>query len=102
MLLTIFKSTRSNDTITSNLKKKTRSKIFMSRLCSKTYRYYSHVYLKNYTRPFVHRLEILRRKMFWVFVGGGVGGWGLRIKVSGVGTLYYLQNDWNRMMTHIC
>lgn len=102
MLLTIFKSTRSNDTITSNLKKKTRSKIFMSRLCSKTYRYYSHVYLKNYTRPFVHRLEILIRKMFWVFVGGGVGGWGLRIKVSGVGTLYYLQNDWNRMMTHIC
>lgn len=81
MLLTIFKSTRSNDTITSNSeKKKSRSKIFMSRLCSKTYRYYSHVYLKNYTRPFVHRLEInasitvtkLRRKMFRVFVGVGV------------------------------
>lgn len=95
MLLTIFKSTRSNDTITSNSEKKSRSKIFMSRLCSKTYRYYSHVYLKNYTRPFVHRLEVnasitvtkIRRKMFWVFVGGGVGGWGLRIKVSGVGTL---------------
>lgn len=106
MLLTIFKSTRSNDTITSNSEKKNLDAKYLCRDYA-----LKHIGITvMYTRPFVHRLEInasitvtkLRRKMFWVFVGGGVGGWGLRIKVSGVGTLYYLQNDWNRMMTHIC
>lgn len=47
MLITIFNSTRANDTITSNLKKKkSRSEIFMSRLWYKTLRCYNDVQYK--------------------------------------------------------
>lgn len=82
MLLTILKSTRSNDTITSNSEKKNLEAKYLCRDYALKYIGITVMYIKkNYTKPFVHRLEInasitvtkLRRKMFRVFVRGGGG-----------------------------
>lgn len=82
MLLTIFKSTRANDTVTSNFEKKNLEAKYLCRDYALKYIGITVMFIKkNYTKPFVHRLEInasitvtkLRRKMFRVFVRGGGG-----------------------------